>query len=386
MQPFRVQIPDDDLDDLRRRLRGARWPEPVPGAAEGLGIRADQLRELADYWRDGYDWRAAEAELNSYPQFRTEIDGLPVHFLHVRAADPAAPALILTHGWPGSIVEYLDLIGPLTDPAAHGGDPADAFHVVVPSLPGFGFSSPLPGTGWGVARTAAAWAELMRRLGHDRYLAQGTDFGAWVSTALGAVDREHVLGVHINFLITAPPADPAQLDGLTPDEMRRLQRLGRFVDDGSGYMRLQATRPVTAAYALSDSPLGQLAWIAEKFGEWTDWSKTPADAVDRDRLLTNVSLYWFTRTAASSAMLYAESAPMLPVSREPVVPPPIDVPTAVSVFPADPSQPLRRWAQQALPGIVQWTEHERGGHFPALEQPALLAEDLRRFARALSAH
>ncbi|QGN46331.1 epoxide hydrolase family protein [Micromonospora sp. WMMD558] len=383
MEPFRIEIPQAEIDDLRRRLADTRWP-PEPGV-DGWerGVPQGYLRELTEYWRSGYDWRAAEAELNRYPQFRTEIDGATVHFLHVRSPEPDATPLVLTHGWPGSFLEYVDLIGPLTDPRTHGGDPADAFHVVIPSLPGYGFSNPLTETGWGVPRIARAWAELMSRLGYDRYLPQGTDFGSWVTVTLAATDARHAIGAHVNFLITPPPGDPRELGALDEDTGRRLARLGRFLAEESGYMKLQATRPVTVSYALTDSPVGQLAWIVEKFKEWTDSGKSPEDAVDRDRLLTNVSLYWFTRTAGSAAQLYFETADMLPVSDAPRRQPPVPVQLGVAVFPHDPSQPVRAWADQAFPNIVRWTEYERGGHFPGLEQPGLLVDDIRQFARAL---
>ncbi|MFV2114806.1 epoxide hydrolase family protein [Micromonospora sp. LOL_025] len=383
MKPFRIEIPQADIDDLRRRLADTRWPHEPGADGWERGVPQSYLRELADYWGSGYDWRAAEARLNEFPQFVTEIDGATVHFLHVRSPEPDATPLVLTHGWPGSFLEYVDLVGPLTDPRAHGGDPADALHVVVPSLPGYGFSGPLTGTGWGVPRIAGAWAELMNRLGYDRYVAQGTDFGSWVTVALAAMDVPHAIGAHVNFLITPPPGDPRELGALDEDTGRRLARLARFVDDESGYMKIQATRPVTLSYALTDSPVGQLAWIVEKFKEWTDSGKSPEDAVDRDRLLTNVSLYWFTRTAGSSAQLYHETADMLPVSAAPRQQPPVPVPLGVAVFPHDPSQPVRAWADQAFPNIVQWTEHDRGGHFPGLEQPGLLVDDIRRFARTL---
>src|SRR5206468_6239271 len=248
----------------RRRLAGTRWPAELPGVGWERGVPAGYLRELADYWRTEFDWRAVERELNEIPQYTTEIDGATVHFLHVRSAEPAARPLLLTHGWPSSFVEYLDVLGPLTDPAAYGGDPADAFHVVVPSLPGFGFAGPTPEPGWDVTRIARAWAGLMDRLGYHRYLPQGSDFGAWITVALAALDAEHVAGAHVNFLITPPPDDPARLAALTEDEARRVGRLGRFVADESGYMKIQATRPVTLSYALTDSPVGQLAWIVEK--------------------------------------------------------------------------------------------------------------------------
>lgn len=385
MQPFRIDIPQSVLDDLHHRLDQTRWPRELPGVGWSRGVPLAYLKDLAAYWRTGYDWRAAEARLNEYPQFTTEIDGARVHFLHVRSPEPDAVPLLLTHGWPGSIVEFLDVIGPLTDPRAHGGDPASAFHLVVPSLPGYGFSGPAPEPGWHVGRIAAAWAELMRRLGYDGYLAQGGDFGSVVSLILGQLDAEHVLGVHVNMLLTGPSGtDPAELDGLSDSDQARLALLPRFRADGSGYMKIQATRPQTLAYGLTDSPVGQLAWIIEKFREWTDSTELPEDAVDRDRLLTNVMIYWLTATAGSSAQLYYEIAPLLPVSDTPPAPQPANtVPLGVAVFPRDMFLPVRRFADRDYPNIVHWSELDRGGHFAAMEEPDLFVADVREFARSL---
>ncbi|MEQ4304168.1 epoxide hydrolase family protein [Plantactinospora sp. B6F1] len=383
MKPFRIAIPQADLDDLDRRLAATRWPTEIPDCGWDRGVPLGYLRELVDYWRTSYDWRAAEAQLNSYPQFTTEIDGANLHFLHVRSPEPAAVPLLITHGWPGSVVEFLDVIGPLTDPRAHGGDPADAFHVVVPALPGFGFSGPTREPGWNVPRIAAAWAQLMHRLGYQRYIPQGGDVGAWITLTLAGLDAEHVLGAHVNFLFTAPPPDPAALAGLEPADRERLELLARFLADGSGYMLLQATRPQTLAYALTDSPVGQLAWIVEKFREWSDSAKVPEDAIDRDRILTNVMLYWLTATAGSSAQFYFETADQLPTAATPPAPPPpLPVPLGVAVFPRDSARPVLRFAEPAFPNIVQWHEFDRGGHFAALEEPDLFVDDLRRFARA----
>jgi epoxide hydrolase len=383
MQPFRIDIPQADLDDLRRRLENTRWPSELPGVGWQRGVPLGYLQELAEYWRTTYDWRAAERQLNGFPQFTTQIDGANVHFLHVRSPEPAARPLILTHGWPGSVVEFLDVIEPLNDPGAHGGDRADAFDLVIPSVPGYGFSGPVAETGWDLMRVARAWAQLMRRLGHDRYLAQGGDFGALVSLALAAVDQEHVAGVHVNFLPTAPSGDPAELDQLTESDLARLQRASRYIQDQSGYMKLQSTRPQTLAYALTDSPVGQLAWIVERFKEWTDSDKVPEDAVARDRLLTNATIYWLTATAGSSAQLYYEAADFLPTAPTPPSLPPLPVPVGVAVYPHDIVLPLRRLADRGFPNIVQWSEFDRGGHFAAMEQPDLFVHDLRSFAHAI---
>jgi epoxide hydrolase len=383
MQRFHIVIPQADLDDLRRRLEDTRWPDELPDVGWDRGVPLGYLKELADYWRTTYDWRAAEARLNAYPQLITEIDGANVHFMHVRSAEPNAVPLLLTHGWPGSVAEFLDVVGPLCDPRAHGGDPADAFHLVIPSIPGYGFSRPLPEAGWDVPRIANAWAELMRRLGYDRYAAQGGDAGSPISLALATLHPEHVVGVHVNMLMTFPSGDPAELAELSESDQRRLGLLSRFDQDLSGYMKTMATRPQTLAYGLTDSPVGQLAWIVEKFREWTDSEKVPEDAVDRDTLLTIVSIYWLTGTAGSSAQFYYEGAEAVRQAATGAKPPPVAVPVGVAVFPHDIFVPVRRFAERDIPTITHWTEFDRGGHFAALEQPGLLVGDIRSFVRSL---
>ncbi|MCZ0983665.1 epoxide hydrolase [Streptomyces diastatochromogenes] len=382
MHPFRIDIPQAQLDDLHRRLDATRWPDELPGVGWDRGVPVGYLKELAEYWRTSFDWRAAEAQLNAYPQFVEEIDGAQVHFLHVTSPEPDATPLLLTHGWPGSVAEFLDVIGPLTDPRAHGGDPAEAFHLVIPSLPGYGFST-LTETGWDTPRIARAWAELMARLGYGKYIAQGGDAGAVISLELGRVDPEHVLGVHVNMLMTFPSGDPAEFEGLDERDQARLGKLARFDAELSGYMKLQQTRPQTLAYGLTDSPVGQLAWIVEKFLDWTGATELPEDAVDRDRLLTNVTIYWLTATAGSSAQFYYEGAAGVRAAASGAVPPPVTVPVGVAVFPDDIFVPIRRFADRDLPNITHWTEFEQGGHFAALEQPAALTGDIRAFARAL---
>ncbi|GIJ58469.1 microsomal epoxide hydrolase [Virgisporangium aurantiacum] len=365
IRPFRIDVPQAQLDDLDRRLDATRWPDEAPGVGWTHGIPLDYTRQLAGYWREKYDWRAQEARLNGFPQFRTGIDGHDVHFLHVRSAVPGALPLVLTHGWPGSIVEFLDVIGPLTDPA----DPADAFHVVVPTLPGFGLSGPTPG-GWTVKRAARAFAELMRRLGYDRYAAHGGDFGAAVSRELGLVDAEHVVAIHVTQLfgasVTAETADMSD-----PAERRAVEQGYRYEYELGAYGMLQASRPQTLAYALTDSPVGQLAWIAERFKDWTDSTDVPEDAVDRDALLTNVMIYWLNGTAGSSARYYRDGAEAW---GEPD--PPSTVPTAVAIAPHDIGSPVRRVAEETN-NIVRWTVLERGGHFAAMEEPDLVVADLR---------
>jgi epoxide hydrolase len=376
ISPFRVDIPESDLADLRGRLARTRWPTELREAGWDRGVPVDYLQGLARYWRDDYDWRTHEAQVNQYPQFTTTIDAQNVHFMHVRSPEPAALPLIITHGWPGSIVEFLDIIGPLTDPAAHGGDPSDAFHVIAPSIPGFGFSGPIREAGWDTARVARAWAELMSRLGYERYGAQGGDTGAMVSPELGRIDPDHVVGVHVNSLVTFPTGQAGELDDLSDADQKRLELMQRWQNELSGYAILQSTRPQTLAYALTDSPVGQLSWIVEKFKDWTDpAADLPEDAVDRDRLLTNVSLYWLTATAGSSANIYYEGARGWGQTAEPSA-----VPTGVAVFPMDVT--IKPIAEREH-NIVQWSEFDRGGHFAAMEAPDLLLDDMRAFFRTV---
>jgi pimeloyl-ACP methyl ester carboxylesterase len=379
IRPFRIDVPQSELDDLRDRLARTRWPDELPGAGWSRGVPLDYLKELAEYWRTTFDWRKQEARLNELPQFMSEIDGAQVHFLHVRSSEPAALPLILTHGWPGSIVEFLNVIGPLTDPRAHGGNPADAFHPVIPSIPGFGFSGPTHETGWTTARTAKAWAELMHRLGYERYGAQGGDWGAFVSPELGRIDADHVAGVHVNAatfgFIPFGNVDPGELATFTDAEKACLERLNKFMSDGNGYFQLQATRPQTVAYGLTDSPVGQLAWIVEKFKEWSHAAATPEDAIDRDLMLTNVMLYWLTRTAGSSGRLYYENMHGSSWGQQPG-----KTPTGVAVFAEDVA--IRRYSEYGN-NIVHWSEFDSGGHFAAMDSPDLLVKDVREFFRRL---
>ena len=379
VRPFRIDVPRRDLDDLLDRLGRTRWPGELSEVGWSRGVPLGYLKDLVEHWRASYDWRAWEARLNEFPQFTTEIDGQNVHFLHVRSPEPDAFPLILSHGWPGSVVEFLDIIGPLTDPKAHGGEAADAFHLVIPSLPGFGFSGPTREPGWDSYRIAGAFAELMGRLGYGRYGAQGGDFGAFVSPDLGRVNGDRVAGVHVNAatlgFIPFGEVDEATLAGLTDAEKARLERLNLFLSEGNGYFQIQATRPQTLAYGLTDSPVGQLAWVVEKFKEWSYPSDEPPETtIDRDRMLTNVMLYWLTRTGASSAHLYYESM------HSGNWPTPSAVPTGVAVFAEDVA--IRRFAEQGN-NIVHWSEFDRGGHFAAMEAPDLLVGDVRDFFRAL---
>ncbi|MCM3782160.1 epoxide hydrolase [Neobacillus mesonae] len=376
IKPFRIQIPQQSIDDLQERLAHTRWPDELSGVDWDYGVPVQYLAELAEYWRSGYDWRKYEEMLNRFPQFTTTIDGQLIHFLHVRSPEPDAMPLILTHGWPGSIVEFVNIIGPLTDPRAHGGRSEDAFHVVIPSIPGFGFSGPTTVPGWNTSRVAKAWTELMSRLGYERFGAQGGDTGAIISPKLGAVAPDRVIGVHSNGLTAFPLGDPSESIGLTDVEMDRYNRLTSEGFETSGYAIIQATRPQTLSYGLTDSPVGQLAWIVEKFREWTDPSfSLPEEAVDRDLLLTNVSLYWFTGTAGSSARIYKEDSVSwgVPGSRT-------TIPTGIAVFPNDTS--IRRMVERDH-HVVHWSEFDRGGHFAALEAPDLLVEDIRAFFNKL---
>jgi pimeloyl-ACP methyl ester carboxylesterase len=375
IKPFRIQVAEADLEDLRDRLARTRWPGELPGVGWDDGVPLAYLKELVEYWRTSYDWRTHEARLNELPQFTTAIDGLDLHFLHVRSPEPDALPLIITHGWPGSIVELTEIIGPLAHPRAHGGDPGDAFHVVAPSIPGFGFSGRPREPGWNLDRITAAFAELMERLGYERYGAHGGDFGSLLSPELGRLYPDHVVGVHVNGFLGGNVRDAAELAALTEAERGRLEALKRQRRDQRGYAVIQATRPRTLAYALTDSPVGQLAWIVEKFKEWTDSTGRPEDAVDRDQMLTNVTLYWLTGTAGSSARLYKETATDLGRAREPSA-----VPTGVAVFPGELGLSVRRFAERTH-NIVHWSELDRGGHFPAMEVPDLLVDDLREFFR-----
>lgn len=367
IQPFRIDIPQSKLDDLADRLIRTRWPDELPGVGNKYGMPLHDMKELADYWLKAYDWRKQEAILNELPQFKTTIDGADIHFIHIRSAEPNALPLILNHGWPGSILEFLQVIGPLTNPRAHGGNPEDAFHLVIPSMPGYGFSGPTRETGWNVPRIAAAWSELMNRLGYKKFGAHGGDFGSVVSLNMGQSDAEHVCGVHLNFLPIAPPQD---LSGFSEEDKARAAKLEHYLANPAGHMVIQSTRPQTLAYGLNDSPVGQLAWIAEKFTEWAD----PASSIDRDLLLTNVMFYWLTETAASSSRLHFETAAMKRQKK------PCLVPLGVAVCPHDLFQPIRSWAEKQY-DIVHWTEFDRGGHFAAMEVPELLTEDLRSFFR-----
>jgi epoxide hydrolase len=394
IRPFRIDIPQIQLDDLTARLANTRWPDELPGVGWDRGVPLAYLKDLADYWRGGYDWRVQEASLNQHPQYRTVIDGQGLHFLHIRSPEAQATPLILLHGWPGGFLDFLDVIGPLSDPGSHGGDPADAFHLVIPSLPGFGFSTPLAGPGMGGARMAGVLTQLMSRLGYDRYGVQGYDTGSWVAPEMGKQDPERVMGVHLNAMITFPIGAEGEMDALTEVEQRRWQRMQNFND---GYLQCNSKRPQTVTYALHDSPVGQLAWIVEKFKELTDPEDgLPEESIDRDRILTDVSLYWLTGTSGSAAQIYyeeisanawaetgdsgdgAEAESWGENGGDWAATARGTVPTGVLVSTHDVT--IRPWAERDH-NVVHWTELGRGGHFLAMEAPDLLADDVRRFFR-----
>lgn len=366
IRPFKIDIPQSDLDDLRDRLARTRWPDELPGVGWDYGVPMGFVRGLADRWATSYDWRAWESRLNGYPQFTTTIDGQDIHFLHIRSPEDGAFPLILTHGWPGSVVEYIDVIDPLSDPRAHGAEAIDAFDLVIPSLPGFGFSGPTREQGWNRYRTAAAWAELMRRLGYQRYGAVGNDAGSMISPELGRIDPEHVAGVHVTQLFSFPSGDPSEMADLSEEEQRELATLQWFLENKISFNQLMSQQPQTLAYALLDSPVGLLAWQAQLFDE----------DMDPDFVLTNVMLYWLTATAGSAARSYYEDAHATHPTE------PTTAPTGVAAFAGDFSG-IRRFASRDHANIVRWSVFDHGGHFAAFKVPDLLVGDVRGFFRDL---
>ena len=376
---FRIEVADAELEDLQARLRQTRWPEPETVEDWSQGVPLAYLQELCGYWANGYDWRATERRLNGLPQFGTVIDGIRIHFLEVRSPHADALPLVITHGWPGSIIEFLKVLGPLTDPTAHGGAATDAFHVVCPSLPGYGFSDKPARPGWGVERIAAAWAVLMARLGYERYGAQGSDWGTSISASIGQQDPGHVAGIHVTPPL-APP-DPATFDDLTERERAALASLAHSAEWDSGYSREHATRPQTIGYALLDSPAALCAWIIEKFWAWTDCDGRLENVLTRDELLDNLMLYWLPGTGASSARLYWESSGLVDEWISGPTSDTVDVPTGCSIFPKELQRPSRRWAEKRFLDIRYWGEPDRGGHFAAFEQPELFVDELRAFFR-----
>jgi pimeloyl-ACP methyl ester carboxylesterase len=367
--PFRIEIAEAALVELRERLHRTRWPEAETVADWSQGVPLSYVQDVCQYWADTYDWRSTEARLNGFAQYRTDIDGLGIHFLHVRSPHEDALPLVITHGWPGSIVEFHKVIGPLTDPTAHGGNAADAFHLVCPSLPGYGFSDKPTAAGWGVERIGLAWTTLMARLGYDRYGAQGGDWGSTVTTSIGQQDPDHVVGIHVNMPIATP-----SFEDLTEQENAALVSLANYQEVESGYSKQQSTRPQTLGYGLVDSPAGQCAWILEKFWAWTDCDGHPENALTRDELLDNVMLYWLPGNGASSARLYWESFNRGRTDE-------VSTPAGCSIFPKEIIRISRRWAESRFTDIRYWNELDKGGHFAAFEQPELFVNEIRSFFR-----
>jgi len=374
VEPFEVSVDEAEVDDLRRRLSRARWPDQLPDAGWEYGIEKGYLQEVCAYWREEYDWERFESRLNAFDQYVTTVDGQRVHFYHARSPEADAVPLLLSHGWPGSVAEFLDVLGPLTDPAAHGGDPEDAFHVVAPSLPGYGFSGPTGEQGYDVARIADTFAALMDRLGYERYVAQGGDWGALVTALLGANYPDRVAAIHTNMIQASPPdvEDPTAM--LDASERAALQETRQFRDTETAYYEMQSTKPQTAAYGLTDSPVGLAGWVLEKFHGWSAAEERPEERFDRDRLLDNLSIYWLTGTINSSMRLYYETE-----ARE-LVPDSVEVPTGHARYPDEISKTPRPWAEEVY-DVVHWAEMPEGGHFAAMEVPDLFVEDLRAFRR-----
>jgi pimeloyl-ACP methyl ester carboxylesterase len=369
LRPYRVDIPQSDLDDLAGRLSRTRFPDELSDAGWSYGVPLGYVRELVDHWLHGYDWRAHEARINEHPQFVTTIDGEQVHFLHVRSPEPDALPLIATHGWPMSVVEYLDLIGPLTNPRAHGGNPADAFHLVVPSIPGVGFSGPTRHPGWDTRRTARAWVELMGRLGYERYGTHGNDAGSLISPEVGRSDPDRVVGVHVTQVFSFPSGDPSEFADMTEQDMAAMKFLEEFTSGGGlAYNAYQSAQPQTLAYALQDSPAGWLAWITQLYQQWGE----------PDYIITNAAIYWLTGTIGSSIRrYYADANPATEPPTEPTT-----TPTGVAIF-AEDFQSVRKFADRDHANIISWNYYERGSHFSPHDAPDLLLADIREFFRPL---
>ena len=374
IRPFTVAVPDSEIADLKQRLARTRWPNQETVSDWSQGVRLDNAKSLINYWQREYDWRRFESELNRFPQFLTTIDGLDIHFIHVTSKNPNAMPLILTHGWPGSIVEFLKLIDPLTDPVAFGGSVEDSFDVVVPSLPGFGFSQKPALPGWTVSRIAAAWVELMKRLGYKSWSAQGGDWGAVVTTALGAMQPEGLLGIHLNTQYAFPAEIP---DTLSDEERYAVDTLALYNGDLGGANHIQATKPETVGIALADSPAGQAAWIYDKFQSKTDNHGLAEDALSTDTMLDAISLYWYTNSAASSGRIYWEN------KSGSFVGPKLTSPVAVTVFPRDIPRLPRTWIEDCYTNLIHYGEADKGGHFAALEQPEILVREIRTGLRSL---
>lgn len=387
IRPFNAKAPEAALVDLQQRLAATRWPDGETVTDRSQGVQPERLRELADYWQSSYDWRKAERKLNSFPQFLTNIDGVDIHFIHVRSKHENALPLIMTHGWPGSVFELLNVIGPLTDPTAHGGKAADAFHLVIPSIPGFGFSGKPTDKGWDPQRIAAAWDTLMKRLAYERYVSQGGDWGAIISDALGRQAPQGLLGIHVNRVERAAtfPQDAAQAlmngtpapDSLSPEEKVIFNEARDFLNNGFGYAAIMGTRPETIGYGLADSPVGLAAWLYDKIADWVFARGDPEKALGKDAILDNITLYWLTNTGPSSGRIYWENVGAMAKLT------PIKVPVAVTVFPGEVYKPPKKWLSKAYPELVYYNRVAKGGHFAAWEEPELFSEEIRTAFRTL---
>lgn len=381
IEPFKINVSDAVLEDLKQRLARTRFPDEVNDSDWGYGTDLKYLKELVEYWRSKFDWRAAERKLNQFSHFRTTVDGLGIHFIHQRGKGPKPLPLLISHGWPGSIFEFTKIIGPLTDPAAHGGDPKDAFDVIAPSLPGYGFSDHPREPGMHPGKIADVFAGLMQQLGYDKFGAQGGDWGAIITTCLGSQHPARLHGIHLNMVVAFPPDESNPGEGLNEDEIVRLMEMQRFMREETGYQQIQGTKPQTLGYALNDSPAGLAAWITEKFRTWTDCGGNLESRVSKDELLTNITIYWATQSGPSSIRLYCEAM------RSGMFPPRglrINVPTGCAIFPKELFRPPRKWAEKVY-DVRRWTEFPSGGHFAALEEPNALVNDVRAFFRPLRA-
>lgn len=374
VRPFQISVHDEILIDLKKRLDNTRWPERETVSDWSQGVPLAYTQEVCQYWLKAYDWRAREALLNKYPQFITELKGIDIHFIHARSPHPQAKPLVMTHGWPGSIVEFQKVIGPLIDPESHGGNASDAFHVVCPTLPGYGFSGKPKGIGWNIEKIAETWNQLMVQLGYDSYFAQGGDWGAAVTAEIAMQNLGNCQAIHLNMVIVEP--DPATMNDLTPLEESALAGMQHYKDHDSGYSKQQSTRPQTVGYALTDSPVGQMAWILEKYWAWMDCDGHPENVLSKDELLDNIMLYWCTGSAASSARLYWESFNDL--SREEIT-----LPSGCSIYPCEIFRASRRWAERRFKNLIHWNELEKGGHFSAFEVPETFVREVRSCFRSL---
>jgi pimeloyl-ACP methyl ester carboxylesterase len=376
--PFKVDIAASELEELKKRLTNTRWPDPETCGGWQQGIPLEYARELADYWASTYDWRRFEKKLNAWPQFVTTIEDIDVHFIHCKSPHANALPLIISHGWPGSLVEFHKIIDALVDPTAFGGSAEDAFHVVVPCLPGYGFSGKPTGAGTSIEKIGHMWGQLMARLGYDQYVAQGGDWGSIITQSMGLTETEHCVGIHVNMPIVAP--DPDTMSNLTEAEQAALASMGAYVEEGSGYSKQQSTYPQTLGYGLADSPVGQMAWVVEKFYMWTDCEKNgtrhPENVLSKDELLDNVMMYWLNNAGASSARLYWESFNNANMD-------PIHMPVGCSIFPQEIFRCSRRWAEKRFSNLIHWNELDQGGHFAALEQPEAFISEVRTCFRAL---